>query len=70
MELAAVKARVKAWEKAFKAQHGRAPVKDDIKRDGDIGELVHSSLLTTQPAANSFSRPVCPVPQPLQVDHI
>lgn len=39
MELAEVKARVKAWEKAFRAQQGREPTKDDIKRDdSDIGE--------------------------------
>ncbi|TYJ59189.1 hypothetical protein B9479_000178 [Cryptococcus floricola] len=37
MELAQVKAAVKAWEKAFKAENGRNPTKDDIKKDkGDI----------------------------------
>ncbi|KAL1410345.1 hypothetical protein Q8F55_004353 [Vanrija albida] len=36
-ELARVKAAVKAWEKAFRAAHGRAPTKDDIRADtGDI----------------------------------
>lgn len=39
-ELAKVKAAVKTWEKAFRAAHGRAPTKDDIRADsGDIGEL-------------------------------
>ena len=40
MELATVKAEVKAWEKAFKATQGRVPTKDDIKNDkGGIGEF-------------------------------
>jgi thiamine biosynthesis lipoprotein ApbE len=39
MDLPTVKASVKAWEKAFKAQHKRDPTKEDIKRDSSgIGE--------------------------------
>lgn len=38
MDLATVKAKVKAWEKGFRATHGREPTKVDIKQDaGDIG---------------------------------
>lgn len=40
MDLPGVKALVKKWEKGFKAEHGRAPTKDDIKRDPTgIGEF-------------------------------
>jgi hypothetical protein len=43
MELATVKAKVKTWEKTFRATHGRAPTKDDIKRDAsDIGACCKS----------------------------
>ncbi|WVR03833.1 hypothetical protein IAU60_000830 [Kwoniella sp. DSM 27419] len=39
MDLVAVKATVKAWEKAFRAREGRDPTKEDIKRDpGDIAQ--------------------------------
>jgi thiamine biosynthesis lipoprotein ApbE len=41
MDLPTVKASVKAWEKAFKAQHKRDPTKEDIKRDpSGIGEFL------------------------------
>ena len=33
MDLPTVKAAVKAWEKAFRASHGRVPTKEDIKSD-------------------------------------
>lgn len=33
MDLSAVKAAVKTWEKSFKAKHGRDPTKEDIKTD-------------------------------------
>lgn len=33
MDLHHVKVTVKAWEKAFKAEHARNPTKDDIKSD-------------------------------------
>jgi len=48
MDLPTVKAAVKAWEKAFKAQHRRDPTKEDIKRDSSgIGEhLAPVQLLT------------------------
>jgi hypothetical protein len=37
-DLTALKAELKAWEKAFKAQHGREAKKEDIKLDAQIGE--------------------------------
>jgi len=38
MDLATVKAKVKAWEKGFRATHSRDPTKSDIKADpGGIG---------------------------------
>lgn len=41
MDLPAVKALVKSWEKAFKSQHRREPTKDDIKQDpSGIGEAI------------------------------
>lgn len=46
MDIAHVKASVKAWEKAFKAEHGRDPTKEDIKDDtSDIG--AHSTIPPT-----------------------
>lgn len=40
MDLATVKAKVKSWEKAFRAEHAREPTKDDIRKDAsDIGGL-------------------------------
>jgi hypothetical protein len=46
MDLPTVKASVKAWEKAFKAQHKRDPAKEDIKRDSSgIGE--HPAVTVT-----------------------
>jgi thiamine biosynthesis lipoprotein ApbE len=45
MDLPTVKATVKAWEKAFKAQHQRNPTKEDIKKDtSGIGEAQHHNL--------------------------
>ncbi|KAL7419855.1 hypothetical protein Q5752_005771 [Cryptotrichosporon argae] len=39
MDLASVKASVKAWEKAFKSAHGRPPGKQDVKdAEGGIAE--------------------------------
>lgn len=39
MDLATVKAKVKAWERAFRADHAREPTKEDVKKDpSDIGE--------------------------------
>ncbi|BEI89892.1 uncharacterized protein CcaverHIS019_0212540 [Cutaneotrichosporon cavernicola] len=37
-QLADVKAKVKAWERAFRRDNGRAPTKDDIRRGGEISE--------------------------------
>jgi thiamine biosynthesis lipoprotein ApbE len=40
MDLATVKALVKAWEKTFKSENGRNPTKEDIKADSTgIGEF-------------------------------
>lgn len=38
MDLAALKAELKVWERAFKAQHGREPGKGDIKAAPEMGE--------------------------------
>ncbi|KAE8539709.1 hypothetical protein D1P53_003645 [Cryptococcus gattii VGV] len=54
MDIAHVKASVKAWEKAFKAEHGRDPTKEDIKNDtSDIG--AHSTI--PPPSAASQGKP-------------
>ncbi|BEJ12791.1 hypothetical protein CspHIS471_0212510 [Cutaneotrichosporon sp. HIS471] len=37
-QLVDVKAKVKAWGRAFRRDHGRAPTKDDIRRGGEISE--------------------------------
>ncbi|ODN76745.1 hypothetical protein L202_05360 [Cryptococcus amylolentus CBS 6039] len=61
MELAQVKAAVKAWEKAFKAENGRNPTKDDIKKDkGDIASQYAlyrtlSKSASSKPASTSQS---------------
>jgi hypothetical protein len=57
MDLPTVKASVKAWEKAFKAQHKRDPTKEDIKRDsGGIGE--HPGMTVTD-----TSRAILAIPE-------
>lgn len=39
MDLATVKAKVKSWERAFRAEHAREPTKEDVMRDPtDIGK--------------------------------
>jgi thiamine biosynthesis lipoprotein ApbE len=54
MDLPTVKASVKAWEKAFKAQHKRDPTKDDIKRDSSgIGE--HPGVTVTDTSRAVFA---------------
>jgi hypothetical protein len=54
MDLPTVKASVKAWEKAFKAQHKRDPTKDDIKRDSSgIGE--HHGVIVTDTSRTIFA---------------
>ena len=37
-DLSALKAELKAWEKAFKTEHGRDAKKEDIKLDTQIGQ--------------------------------
>lgn len=37
MDLAAIKADLKAWERDFKSEHGREPTKADIKAVPAIG---------------------------------
>ena len=56
MELPAVKAAVKAWEKEFKARHGRTPgPKDDIKQDPTgIGMLQKETIANLQPSSMLF----------------
>lgn len=54
MDLATVKARVKAWEKSFRGEHKREPTKDDIKNDGgDIGKGTRvMSLISSEPVCS------------------
>ncbi|WVQ74552.1 hypothetical protein IAR50_004153 [Cryptococcus sp. DSM 104548] len=56
MELAQVKAAVKSWEKAFRAENGRDPTKDDIKKDkGDIASQY--TLYRTLSKVGASSKP-------------
>lgn len=38
LDLVAVRAELKVWEKSFKAREGRDPSKADIKANPDIGQ--------------------------------
>lgn len=65
MDIAHVKSRVKAWEKSFKAEHGRDPTKEDIKNDtSDIG--AHSTTHLVTPSSLSHSRTICPLQKTLK----
>lgn len=37
MDLAALKAELKCWEKSFKAKHGAKPQKEDVRANPHIG---------------------------------
>jgi len=39
-ELAVVRAEIKAWERSFKEDHGRAATVDDVRQDDAMGVCV------------------------------
>lgn len=38
-DLAIVRAEIKAWERSFKEDHGRAATVDDVRQDNAMGVL-------------------------------
>lgn len=63
MDVAAVRTEIKAWEYAFKAEHGRHPTIQDIKDQPPIGLPCHTPRLPThlltpilQPKSTSSTR--------------
>lgn len=44
VDLVAIRAELKSWERSFRTSHGREPGKDDIKAEPEIGgcDLVRS----------------------------
>lgn len=43
-DLINLKAELKAWERAFRTEHGREPDKNDVKTDLVIGEFADSNV--------------------------
>lgn len=51
--LAAVKAEIKTWERAFRAKHDRNPTREDIKARRDIG--MHIPLIGSERDSSPFT---------------
>lgn len=47
MDVSAIRAEIKAWEREFKALHGRDPTIQEIKDRPDIGMYPQFQLIST-----------------------
>jgi hypothetical protein len=46
--LESLKSKLKAYENAFKAQHGRIPEREEIKKDAAIGTFTSRPVATSR----------------------